>query len=386
MTGARAVILLQGLFFASFAVLGGTVPFLAGALQERGVTGATFVFVMAALPLGRMLIGPWAGQVADTRGWARGALRAGAGLALLGAVGLLFDLGTGPLIAAVVAFSLGFAPVGPLVDSLALAISAERYGALRGWGSAGYLVASFGVGWWVDLTGGSPFWAAAFGLVSVLICALALPPSQPAPRATDGSDTFRLEPFLVVLLLAGGLHFAVHVACSALLDVHLRSIGLASRWTGTAIAAGVVVEIGVMTRATALLPRIGPRRAFLGALFLAAVRWAAMTQVRHPWAVVAVQAMHGLTFGVFWVAAVALVDEWAGPSRRARGQAALSGAVAGGGALLGVAGGSALVEATDTTTLFALGTVVALVAGTLAAVGLALTDTTPKAGEGSASA
>ena len=377
MTERRPLFLLQGLFLASFAVLGATVPFLAGALHSRGVSGVAFVFVMAALPLGRMLVGPWAGRLADTRGWTRGALRLGAGIGLLGAVGMLLDLGTPTLIASAVAFSVGFAPVGPLVDSLALSLLAgtdRSYGAVRGWGSAGYLVASFGVGWWVDLTGASPFWASVLAMGAVGACALGMPAAAPAPAlpperaATDAASW--LDRAIWPILLAGALHFSVHVACSALLDVHLRSIELPSRWTGTAIAAGVVVEIGVLSRASWLLARIGPRRAFVGALFLAAVRWALMTHVRDPWSVVAVQSMHGVTFGLFWVAAVALVDDWAGPSRRARGQAALSGAVAGGGALVGVAGGSALVEVSGTPTLFALGTVVALVAGGVAAWGV----------------
>ncbi len=370
---ATDVRLLRGLFLGSFAVLGATVPFLAGALKAESVSGWSFVFVMAALPLGRMLVGPWAGKLADTRGLTRAALRLGAGLSLLGAMGMLFHVGVPTLLASVVLFSIGLAPVGPLVDSLALAFlqdSPGGYGALRGWGSAGYLLASFGVGWWVDLSGGSPFWATAASLAVVLACALALPAPQARPTAGASHPSFSIDAALALILVAGGLHFAVHVACSALLDVHLRSIDLPSRWTGTAIAAGVVVEIVVLSRASVWLPRVGARRAFVAVMFLAAVRWTAMLFVRSPWAVVAVQSMHGLTFGVFWVSAVALVDDWAGPQRRARGQAALSGAVAGGGALLGVAGGSALVEATNTSTLFGLGTVVAIAAGIVAWMGV----------------
>lgn len=376
MTAAASVAgrgMLRGLFVGSFAVLGATVPFLAGVLQQRGVTGAAFVFVMAALPLGRMVVGPWAGQLADTRGLTRTALRLGAGLALLGAGGMLFELGTAPLLASVVVFSLGVAPVGPLVDSLALSALRDRpsqYGSLRGWGSAGYLLASFGVGWWVDLSGGSPFWASFVALVVVLGCALGLPASEPAPQASEQSGGFTIDAALFALLLAGGLHFAAHVACSALLDVHLRAIGLSSRWTGTAIACGVTVEIAVMSRAGAWLPRLGARKVFTAVLFLAALRWWAMTRVTSPLEVVAVQSMHGITFGAFWVAAVELVDRWSGPARRARGQAALSGAVAGGGALFGLAGGAALVEATNTVMLFQVGVGVALLAGCVALVGV----------------
>ena len=107
MTAAASVTgrgMLRGLFVGSFAVLGATVPFLAGVLHQRGVTGAAFVFVMAALPLGRMVVGPWAGQLADTRGLTRTALRLGAGLALVGAGGMLLELGTAPLLVSVVVF------------------------------------------------------------------------------------------------------------------------------------------------------------------------------------------------------------------------------------------------------------------------------------------
>ena len=365
--------MLRGLFVGSFAVLGSTVPFLATFLRERGVNGGTFVFVMAALPLGRMLVGPWAGTLADTRGLTRTALRFGAGLALVGATGMLLELSTGTLVASVLVFSVGVAPVGPLVDSLALSFLRDQpaqYGSLRGWGSGGYLLASFGVGWWVDLSDGSPFWASLVALCLVFACAMGLPAPE-RPDAQDRSeDGASLDPLLIPLLLAGGLHFGVHVACSALLDVHLQSIGLPSRWTGTAIACGVLVEIGVMSRAAWWLPRLGARRVFVAVLFLAAVRWWAMTGVASPLEVVAVQSMHGVTFGAFWVAAVALVDRRSGPARRARGQAALSGAVAGGGALFGLAGGAALVEATNTLMLFQVGIGVALLAGCVALFGV----------------
>ena len=367
--------MLRALFLGSFAVLGSTVPFLAGELKGRGVDGTTFVFVMAALPLGRVVVGPWAGQLADTRGWARAGLRLGSALALVGAVGMLIDAGVGALVAAVVLFSVGYAPLGALVDSLALALLADRpdgYGALRGWGSAGYLLASFGVGWWVDLSGGSPFWITSIALASMGGAALLLPrPPAPPPRLARAEGVLAgLDAMMVAVLVAGALHFSVHVACSALLDLHLRSLGHPSRWTGIAIAAGVVVEIGVMSQAPRVLGRLGARRAFVGAMGLAAFRWMAMAVVEHPVAIVAVQALHGLTFGLFWVSAVSLVDAWAGPGRRARGQAALTGAVAGIGALAGVAGGAALVEVADTWTLFRIGAGVAIVAGAIAAWGV----------------
>jgi len=369
LAAGRSRVALRGLYLASFAVLGATVPFLAGELKSRGIDGWAFVFVLSALPLGRIVAAPPWGALADTRQAHRAGVRLGGLLAVIGAVGMLSSSSTLAMVAAAALFSMGAAPTGPLIDSLALGwLGADRsaYGSLRGWGSFGYLLGSFGVGWAVDLLLVSPLWATILTSAAVLGFGLLLPPSPP-PAAVerpspDAPPLPLTDPVLWTLLVASALHFSIHVATSSLLDVHLDAVGLASRWTGTAIAAGVVVEIAVMARSRALMTRFGPRALFLAAMALAVVRWTAMLFVRSPWAIVAVQALHGLTFGAFWVAAVALVDDWAGPSRRARGQATLSAAMAGVGALGGVAGGAALVEATDTFTLFKAGVAVSVLA------------------------
>src|SRR5207237_1379728 len=45
--------------------------------------------------------------------------------------------------------------------------------------------------------------------------------------------------------------------------------------------------------------------------------------VSAPWALIALQALHGMTFGMFWSAAIALVASTVPPSLRATGQALL---------------------------------------------------------------
>jgi len=363
----RPRLAMRGLYLASFGLLGSTVPFLAGELKQRGIDGLAFVFVLSALPLGRILAAPPWGAVADAHGAHRLAVRLGALLALVGAVGMLTSGSSTVMVGAAALFALGAAPGGPLIDSLALLwLGPDRaaYGALRGWGSFGYLLASLGVGWAVDLFAVSPLIGTVLTSAAVLGFGLLLPSCPTPVVAAEPSEApvALTDPALWTLLVASALHFSIHVATSSLLDVHLDAIGLPSRWTGTAIAAGVVVEIIVMARSRDLLARLGPRALFLGAMALGVVRWTAMLWVRSPGAIVAVQALHGLTFGAFWVAAVALVDDWAGPSRRAQGQATLSAAMAGVGALGGVAGGAALVEMTDTWTLFQAGVVVSLLA------------------------
>jgi MFS family permease len=52
-------------------------------------------------------------------------------------------------------------------------------------------------------------------------------------------------------------------------------------------------------------------------------RWLAIAVVSAPWALIALQALHGMTFGMFWSAAIALVAATVPASLRATGQALL---------------------------------------------------------------
>lgn len=359
---------LRVLYLGGFGILGAVVPFLAAELGRRGVDGLAFVALMAALPLGRLVAGPVWGSVADAWGDPLPGLRVGAVLTTAGLVALALSSTASPGLLALggVLFAVGYAPVGPLSDAVALRVFSTdpgAYGGLRLWGSAGYFVASLAVGFLVDLLPGVPLLAGALLGTVVLGAGLSLPRAEAPDAAAVKSPALDLkDPLLLTILVAATLHFTVHVATSSLLDLHFRSLGHSSAWTGVALAAGVFVEVAVMSQGRFLLERLGARTVFRVALALAALRWLAMTQVTAPLGIVAVQASHGVTFGAFWLAAVALVDQAVGPTRRARGQAVLSAAIGGVGALVGITGGAALVEATDTFTLFGVGVVIAVLA------------------------
>src|SRR4029077_8659405 len=59
------------------------------------------------------------------------------------------------------------------------------------------------------------------------------------------------------------------------------------------------------------------------AFAVSAARWLAIGVVRAPWALIVLQALHGMTFGMFWSAAIALVAATVPASLRATGQALL---------------------------------------------------------------
>lgn len=361
---------LPGFYFLSFAALGSFVPYLALELEARGASGWLLAGTLGMLPLGRLLAGPTWSVLADRTNAPGLMIRAGAVLALLGAVALVVGP-LGSLVLASLLFAVGRAPLGPLVDGLALrALEGDRdaYGHIRLFGSLGFLVSTFAAGAARDHLGLDPLLLglAASGALALLV--QALPPVDAPRRVAIGPALGELlrDPVILGLFGAASLHFSVHVATTSFLAVHLEALGHATTWTGGALAFGVAVEVGVMATARWWLGRFGPRRLFLLALALALPRWGAMALVSDPVAIVAVQGLHGLTFGLFWLTGVALFAGRARPEVAHSAQAVFAAAVGGVGALLGMVGGSLLVDAEGTWAIFHAGVLLAGLALALA--------------------
>jgi PPP family 3-phenylpropionic acid transporter len=366
------------LYAASYLALGALVPYLALELQGAGVWGTALLLCMAALPLGRLVAGPAWGMAADALRAPGRVLRIAAWLAPLPVVGMLLALHhehRGGVLLACVVYAALVAPIGPMIDALVLgaldrsAASPAAYGRLRRWGSLGYLLGSLTGGVARQHLGLSPLYLVLLGTLLLAFASLGVPDEgRPASQPLLPAVRRLLQDRAMAgLLLAGALHFSVHVGAAALLSLHMVQAGLGTDWTGVALATGVVVEILLMSAGQPLLARFGPRPLLLAALSLALLRWVGMSMVSTGPAMVALQASHGITFGAFWIASVALVERGAPPEIRASSQALLAAAVAGAGALLGMAGGSWVAETFDTWTFFRVGAGTAFLATLVAA-------------------
>jgi MFS transporter, PPP family, 3-phenylpropionic acid transporter len=128
------------------------------------------------------------------------------------------------------------------------------------------------------------------------------------------------------------------------------------------MGAGVAIEVGVMAMAPRLVGRFGGRAMVRTAAFVAAVRFALTACFDDPYAVAAIQALHGVSFGAFWVGSMALVAERAPPNQRASATALLMATTAGIGPLLAMPLAALLLPVRGGQALFA----VAAVASTIA--------------------
>jgi len=241
------------LYAVSFAVLGAVAPYFALELQARGASGVTLALSLGSLPLVRLVAGPLWGLLAD---WLQGSKRVlvlGATITFLATAILAYeDLPPRitPLVMAL--WALGRAPMGPIVDAMALSALGDdqgAYGKLRRWGSVGFLVAAFASGALRDWFGLSPL-VFGWGLSSLVLWIVLDTPTRKTPQRVA------LWPALVAmgkdrvvrcLLIGSAFHFAGHIGSTSFLAVHMEGLGLSSQWVGVALAVGVGVEVVVLS-------------------------------------------------------------------------------------------------------------------------------------------
>ena len=362
--------LLQGL---SLAMLGAVFPYLALELKALGVTGVALTLAMTATPAMRLVLGPAWGMASDKTQGSPLILLLAAGAALLGCLALL---GLPPSLAllGVLALGIGRTGSGPLVDGLTLRTlegQQDRYGRVRMWGSLGFLIAAFAAGLARD-KGISPLWfglAAGVGMVAVVLTLPRPPaPTKTSPKLGAALRKLSTDTGFVLLLVASAFHFSGHAVYDSFFSVHLNAQGFDTVWVGVAVTLGVGVEIAVLASGSWLLKRFGARKLLIGAMLLAIPRWVLSASATSLFFTVGAQVIHGVTFGAFWIAAVALVGERAPKHLRTSGLGLLSAAVGGVGSGLGNVGGSLIVDSgVDTHMLFWLSSGLAVVASAAAA-------------------
>jgi PPP family 3-phenylpropionic acid transporter len=237
--------------FAYFFFLGTATPFftVAGAkgLQSNWIAAIATALLIGAT-IGQALL-PYA------------ALRIGRTPALLvtalGGLGctaaLMLAPSPGALLGIALTGALFTGAAIPLIDAIALEKASPWYGRIRATGSAGFAMATLGVGWLIDRIGVACVvpveLAALLGLlVGALLTALplSLAPAQPAPRVSTGSASPLRSAGLWAVMLSVALINAGHAYYYTFSNLHWsRDLGYSSATLGLLWATGVAAEISV---------------------------------------------------------------------------------------------------------------------------------------------
>ena len=306
-------------YFVAFAAIGAYNPFFPTWLRARGIEGLSMSALTALNPLLGIVSPVVFGVVADRFGL-RGSLLRVASLGALLPLATLTALGVfaggpsyGVLFVLIALFAFFRSPLVTVADVTALE-EPGSYARTRRFGSLGFTVMAVAVGFLVDVT--SPWKlpaAVTLALAATSFIARGIRERRPGaaagPPVALGPEAARLvrSPDFALLLGSVFLWCAAHTSYDLCFSLYLRDLGGTSRDVGVSWAVGVVAEILLMTYAPVLFEKRAKVWLLAVGVAATAIRFTLVASLRSLPALLLLQPLHALTFGLTWISGLELV-------------------------------------------------------------------------------
>jgi len=316
-----------GQFMAAVFAVTAAGAFMPLWFADRGLSAAAIGQVLGFASLFRVMSGPGWGTMADRVGRRRPVMTTAAVIAMTMSLGYLPLHSFLAILPVAAAQGIAASALGPLADSLALALAREgklEYGPVRAAGSISYMVMTAAVGQGLALLGATLVpWIQALGYglaawFARLLPEAATPPA--APHVLGGWGLFRLQPFRLTVACTALIQGS-HAAYYGFAAIYWRSQGIGDATIGLLFAEGIIAEIALFLRGRRLVERLGPAGLTACASVAAVVRWTGMA-LAPPLPVLAMlQLLHAATFAMQHLAAMMVLSRSVPPERAATAQA-----------------------------------------------------------------
>ncbi len=324
---------LSSFYFFYFAVVGAFVPYWGLYLASLGFSGKE-IGVLSSVVLLTKIISPniW-GWLADKTGQRLRIIRWGSCLAFFIFLGVLIAKNFWQLAVVMVAYSFFWNAILAQFEVLTLAHlndQPENYSKIRVWGSIGFIVFVFALGYVFDVY---PIAMLPF-ILAVLFFAMwlssAVIPAHPVSlvkEQNEGFLTIVFKPEVISFFIACFLMQVSHGPYYTFYSLYLEKYGYSKALIGQLWSLGVIAEVLLFMLMHHILPRYSVRSILLFSLTVAAGRWIIVALC--PQSLVLLlfaQVLHAFTFGSFHAASIEMIRRHFSGGHEGQGQA-LYGAV-----------------------------------------------------------
>jgi MFS transporter, PPP family, 3-phenylpropionic acid transporter len=303
------------LFYAAlFVALGVQLPFLPVWLAAKGLDADMIGIVLAIPMIVRVFAIPLATRRADRHDALRMAIVIAAAGAVVGYGVVGLAEGAIAIAMAFVFASVFYTPIMPLADAYALrglGRLGRAYGPVRMWGSAAFIVGSFGAGVLLDVTAARDLiWLIVAAAVITAAAACVLRPlgphfgSAPQTGLSFAGGVWR-DPAFLAVAAAASLIQASHAVFYGFSALDWRAAGLDGATIAALWALGVAAEI-VLFAISGRLP-IAPITLLLVGAAGAVIRWGAMAFDPPAILLPPLQCLHALSFGASHLGALGFI-------------------------------------------------------------------------------
>jgi PPP family 3-phenylpropionic acid transporter len=326
---------LAAYYGATFLAMGIHLPFWQVWLDSKGLNAEQIGIILATGSILKVIANPTVAQIADKYGERKRLIVLLTVLALCSFS--LFTLSTSFWIILLIngLFLALWSPAMPLMESLTMQASKLHqfdYGRVRLWGSITFIVGAVGIGY--ILKRSSPdyiIWAVLMMLVLTCITAVFLPDIK-SSRLTKSrfamTEVLRDRTF-VIFLVGTALIQASHALYYGFGSIHWSNAGLGSDVIGLLWAEGVIVEIILFIYGAPILTKFGPSRLIALAGLAGVIRWFGFGMTTELPTLIALQTLHGFTFGAAHLGAMHFIQDRIAPELSATAQSLYSSVVAG---------------------------------------------------------
>jgi len=311
--------------FCYFAALGSVLPFLSLLLQMSHLTYAEIGIIFMVGSIFPVLLQTLWGTLADRIGRKK--------IITLATIAAAIISGLYPYASSFIQFLLlGLlwytfqAAITTVTPALAMDIAGpvtvgRRFGRYRISGSIGWIASAATSGLIAESFLGIKtvfYLAAILYLLSAIFIQISIKDQPTRKNETDARGNLRsfVRNKNFVIFLATIFMANISAATfSYFLSLYIKKLGGSNTIIGWAFSIAAVTEIPCMVYLGALSDKIGRKPLLVAALFSYPLRLFLYTIVSEPYLILPIQLLHGLTFGVFYVASIAFVSDITSESR-----------------------------------------------------------------------
>lgn len=264
-------------------------------------------------------------------------------------------------------YGIFFAPLIAFLEAFAMDVlgpDKKRYGGMRAWGSAAFILVVLTLGRVID----------AYGVRVILSFILAGSWLQalvalgfPRAAAPKGFSFARWRGLLNmrvgIFLLCGFLMLFSHGAYYTFFSIHLANLGYGSFFIGACWAVAVGAEIVVMLFSERIFKRFSYETVLIASFGAAVLRWTGLGFAESVSALLTLQLAHALTYGTFHMSSILYIDMLAPEDAKTLGQAANNAVTYGLGLMAGAFLSGLLYQQIGVRALFEVSGLLALTGG-----------------------
>lgn len=341
-------------YFFYFTTIGIIVPYWGLYLKHLGFSAMEIGELMAILLLTKVIAPNLWAAVADRaaikHGNSMGILRFATGMTLLCYCLIAFAEQYWSMALGMFAFCVFWNACLPQMEAATLNQldnNREKYGEIRLWGSIGFIVTVMAVGGLIDITGPRGiFTAGAVSMLAMFLASFWLVHHVRKKQMLEVVDLEHMQKTrplkellnkrIIILLVLCFFMQMSHSPFYTFYSIYLESYGYSKFHIGILWSSGVVFEIIIFLVGYRLLRRFELTRLLSFTFFVAGVRWCLVAYYPENSTIMAVaQAMHALTYGLYHIVMIQLIDRFFVGRYQIRGQALYSSITFGLGGAIG---------------------------------------------------